>query len=402
MNLKNIIRRVLKEQEEEWVDVLPEDYIDILKYVNGDGFLIKKLQQYRGKKIKITGDLDLSGNKDVSNIDSIDYVDGNLNIDSTNINYFDKNKVKGRFSYWYSTMHNIEKQKILNQKLETLDQYRQEGEWDVTNDDEESNETEALYMHLRNEGIVSEYENDEGEGVEEDKYFIWKTRYKHYGNTSMYEWLGNDTFESEWIVIPDDKIKYAATEAIEQRIDEMGYDSFNSWVWENNLDERQINSWLYDFYEDGVRDDPEGYGIEKDLTSEQERYVEIYQEKINRLTGRLNTEDLTDEEYDEIEDEISDVERLIQEIRENPEGDYNEELIEDAIQAQVDDSSYDFPRFLKDMGFDSKFILDFVDIDGVCEDIIRNDGYGEILNSYDGSDDEYKVNGNWYHVMRNS
>ena len=54
------------------------------------------------------------------------------------------------------------------------------------------------------------------------------------------------------------------------------------------------------------------------------------------------------------------------------------------------------------MGFESKYILEFVDIDGFCKDIIRHDGYGEILNSYNGDDDEYKVNGQTYHVMRNS
>jgi hypothetical protein len=95
MNLKNIIRRVLNEQDEEWVDVSPEYYMDLLKYVNGNGAIIKRLPDYNGKKIRITGDLDLNGYKDISNIDSIDYVDGDLSINSTNISYFDKNKVKG-------------------------------------------------------------------------------------------------------------------------------------------------------------------------------------------------------------------------------------------------------------------------------------------------------------------
>jgi hypothetical protein len=401
MNLKNIIIRVLKEQDEEWVNIDPEYYIDLLKYVNGDGALIKRFPQYRGKKIRITGDLRLN-NVDVTNIDSVDYVDGILDLGSSEVSYFDKNKVKGSFNYYNSKMYRLERAKILKEKLESLDQYRQEGEWDVTNNDEESNETEALYMHLRSKGFVSKYENNEGEEIKEDKYFIYKTKYRYYGNTSMYEWLGKDNFESEWIVIPDDRIKYAAIEYLEQRIDETGYESFSEWVWENNLNEQQINDWLYDFYEDGVRDEPESYGIEKDLTSEQERYVEIYEEKINRLTKKLNPEDITEEEYDEIEAEIIDIENLIQEIKENPEGDFNEDLIGDAIQAQVDDSASDFPRFLKDMGFDPNFILDFVDIDGVCEDIIRSDGYGDILNSYDGDDDTYKVNDKWYHVMRNS
>ena len=401
MNLKNIIRRVLKEQDEEWVNIDPEYYIDLLKYVNGDGTLIKRFPQYRGKKIRITGDLRLN-NVDVTNIDSVDYVDGILDLGSSEVSYFDKNKVKGSFNYYNSKMYRLERAKILKEKLESLDQYRQEGEWDVTNNDEESNETEALYKHLRSKGFVSKYENNEGEEIKEDKYFIYKTKYRYYGNTSMYEWLGKDNFESEWIVIPDDRIKYAAIEYLEQRIDETGYESFSEWVWENNLNEQQINDWLYDFYEDGVRDEPESYGIEKDLTSEQERYVEIYEEKINRLTKRLNPEDITEEEYDEIEAEIIDIENLIQEIKENPEGDFNEDLIGDAIQAQVDDSASDFPRFLKDMGFDPNFILDFVDIDGVYEDIIRSDGYGNILNSYDADDDTYKVNDKWYHVMRNS
>ena len=399
MSLKNIIRRVLKEQEEEWADISPEYYIDLLKYVNGDGSLIKRLPDYRGKKIRINGDLDLNGYKDISNIDSIDYVDGSLSFDSTNISYFDKNKVKGRFSYWYSTMHNIEKKRILNQKLTTLDGYRQEGEWDVNHNDEESNETEALFMHLKENGNLSKYENDEEE-VEEDKYFIWKTKYTSYGNSSMFEWLGDDMFESEWVVIPDDKIHSAATEALKQRIDDSDYESFQPWVWENNLDTKQVESWLYDNYEDYVRSSPEDWDITKELSSQQEKYVEIYEQKLERLNSRLENEELTDEETEEIEDEISNIEDIVEEIKENPEGEYSEDEIEDRIQSLVEDYSNDFPGYLKDHGFDDKYLLEFVDIDGVCEDIISSDGYGNILNGYDGNDDEYKVNGKWYHVMR--
>jgi hypothetical protein len=395
-----LIRRILKEQSEEWIDISPEDYYDLLKYVNGDGSLIKKIPQYKGKKIKITGDLDLSRDTKVSNIDSINYVTGNLNIDNTNISYFDKDTVKGRFSNMYSKMYKIEKKKILNQKLNTLDGYRQEGEWDVTNNDEESNKTEALFMHLKEDGFLGKYENNEGEEVSEDKYFIWETKYKHYGNTSMYEWLGEFSHESEWIVIPDDKIKYVATEQLKQQIDEMGYDLFSESTWTNNLDENEVHSWLYDFYEGMVRDSPEEYGIEKNLSLQQEKYVEVYEKKINILNSRLVNEDLTDKEIEEIEDDILGAEELIEDIKENPEGDYSEEGIEGSIESQVDDSKYDFPRFLIDMGYDSKYILDFVDIDAVCEDVINSDGYGNILNGYDGKDDEYKVNGEWYHVMR--
>ena len=402
MNLKNIIRRVLTEQEEEWVDVSPEDYIDLLKYVNGDGLLIKRLPNYRGKKIRVVGDIDFNGDKEISNIDSIDYVEGSLSIDNTNIRYFDKNKVKGRFSYWYSKMYYIEKQKILKEKLDVLDGYRQEGEWDVTNNNRISNETEALYNHLYQENYVGQYDNEDGEPVEEDKYFIYKTKYGGYGHSNMYEWLGGDVFESEWVVYPDDEIKSAAYERIKSDIEQMGYDAFQSWVWENNLDDEQIRSFLYENYEDYIRNDPEDWDITKELSSQQEKYVEIYEQKIERLNYRLENEELTDEETEEIEEEISSVEDIVEEIKENPEGEYSEDEIEDRIQSLVDDYSNDFPSYLKDHGYEPNYILDFVDIDGVCYDILRDSDYGEILNGYDGTDNEIKVNDKWYHVMRHN
>ena len=402
MSIKNIIRRVLKEQEEEWVDISPEHYIDLLKYVNGDGSLIKRLPDYRGKKIRVVGNLSLEDNKEISNIDSIDYIDGSLNISNTKISHFDKNKVKGSFSNWYSTMYNIEKQKILKQKLDVLEGYREDGEWDVTNDDRISNETEALFEHLYQNNYVGQYDNEDGEAVNEDKYFIWKTKYGGYGYSNMYEWLGSESFESEWVVYPDDEIKRAAYEKIKSDIEEVGYEIFRPWVWENNLDDRQVRDWLYENYEDYVRSEPEDWDISKELSSQQEKYVEIYEQKLERLNSKLENEELTDEETEEIEDEISNIEDIVEEIKENPEGEYNEDEIEDRIQSLVDDYSDDFPRYLKDHGYESNYILEFVDIDGVCEDILQDSGYGEILNGYDSTDDEYKVNGKWYHVMRHS
>jgi hypothetical protein len=402
MPIKNIIRRILKEQEEEWIDLSPEYYIDLLKYVNGDGALIKRLPDYRGKKIKITGKLDLSSNKEVSNIDSIDYVDGDLNIGYTNIKYFDKNKVKGRLDYWSSTMYQIERKKILQEKLNELQEYRENKEWDINNGDDISYETEALFNHLYQNGDVGTYENEDGEEVKEDKYFIYKTKYGGYGRSHMFEWLGDSLFESEWVVYSDDDIESAAYEKIQSDIDDLGYEAFGTSVWENNLDMVEVRRWLYDSEEDQVRNNPEDYEIEKELSQQQEQYVVIYTQKIERLNYKLENKELTDEETEEIEDEITSIEDIIEEIKENPEGDYDEDAIEEVIENYVEENSRDFPSFLKDMGFDSKYLLDFVDIDAVCEDILRDSDYGEILNGYDGADNEIKVNDKWYHVMRHN
>ena len=402
MNLKNIIRRVLNEQPEEWVDVAPEDYIDLLKYVNGDGTAIKRLPDYKGKKIKITGKLDLSSNKTVSNIDSIDYVDGDLDIGYTNIPYFDKNKVKGRLNYWGSTMYKIERKKILQEKLNELQEYRENQEWDINNGDDISYETEALYAHLSQNREIGTYDNEDGEEVKEDKYFIWKTKYGGYGGSHMFEWLGDSLFESEWVVYSDDDIESAAYEKIESDIEDLGYDAFHISVWENNLDMVEVRRWLYDSEEENVRNNPEDFGIEKELSQQQEQYLVIYTQKIEKLNYKLENEELTDEETEEIEEEITSIEDIIEEIKEDPEGDYDEDAIEEVIESYVDDNSNDFPSFLNDMGFNSKYLLDFVDIDGVCKDILQDSDYGDILNGYDGTDNEIKVNDKWYHVMRHN
>ena len=401
MFVRNIIKKVLREQSEEWVDITADDYIDLLKYVNGDGRLIRSFPDYKNKKIRIVGDLYLYRADWVSNIDSIDYVEGDLNIENTNISHFDKSKVKGSFRYHYSKMYEIERQKILKQKLDNQEELRQEGAWNVGNDNEVSEETEAIYQYLTEIGVPETTEDSEtGEETTEDKYFLYKENYRHYGNSNMYTWLGGDKFESEYVVYRDDKIHEAATESLQGLIEEVGYDAFREWVWENNINEDEVRNFLYNEYEDVVRESPEDYGVEKLLSSQQEKYIEIYEQKMDKLNDRLQNEDLTEEQTEEIEDEISSIENIIEEIRENPEGDYSEDEIEGAIEGYVDNYADDFPDYLKDRGFPKDYILEFIHLDGVVEDIIQMDGYGNVLNGYDGTDNEYKINGTWYHVMR--
>jgi hypothetical protein len=73
------------------------------------------------------------------------------------------------------------------------------------------------------------------------------------------------------------------------------------------------------------------------------------------------------------------------------------------IQSEVEDKLYQIRRdpydFLKDMGYDQKTILNFVDLDGVIEDLYQGGDYGD-LNSYDNSYDEIKIGGDYYVVMR--
>ena len=57
--LNKLVRRVIKEEEEEWVKVSPEQYLEIMKYASYNAKGISMLPQYRGKKIWITGNLNI-------------------------------------------------------------------------------------------------------------------------------------------------------------------------------------------------------------------------------------------------------------------------------------------------------------------------------------------------------
>jgi hypothetical protein len=42
----------------------------------------------------------------------------------------------------------------------------------------------------------------------------------------------------------------------------------------------------------------------------------------------------------------------------------------------------------------------FIDRDEFIKGVIEEDGYGQALNTYDGSADEVKVGDQWFYVMR--
>jgi len=74
--------------------------------------------------------------------------------------------------------------------------------------------------------------------------------------------------------------------------------------------------------------------------------------------------------------------------------------IQNMISDKVDEMVYDIRRdplsFLKDHGFT---INDYVDMDGVIEEMVQNTDYDD-LSRYDGRYDEIKVGGEYYLVFR--
>lgn len=402
MSLKQFLKNYILEQDENLVSISPDEYLELLDDVGGIAERISKLKPYRGKGIVITGDLNLSKYKNVGPLTGIQRVMGRLDVSHTNVPNLDGITVDRYISDYGSTMWNKKMQAELNNKLAELDEKRQEGEWDVENGDDESERTEALYENLKQNGDVDTVEDEEGNEIPEDKYYIYPSGRATYGYGRQYEWLGGDNGfnPNTYDVYTEEEIDLAAKQAVESMLDDMGMGAFSEWVFDDALDTQSWTSWLYDFYDDIVRDDPGNYDIPLELSQQQMRQVQQLQATIDSLNKRLENEDLPDDQYEALELKIEGLEETIEEIKEDPQGGYDESAIENEINDRVSEYEDDIKGFINHYGYDKTFILDFIDTDSIVNTVINSDGYGSILNSYDGDYDTQDINGTTYYVMR--
>jgi hypothetical protein len=402
MSIKKFFKNYILEQDDNLVSISPEDYLEILENVGGIAERISNLKPYRGKGIVITGPLSVTGYKNIGPLTGVVRVMGRLDISHTNISNLNGITIDGYVSDYGSSMWKIKMQKELNEKLSDLDEKRRQGEWNVGNQDDESERTEALYDYLEQHGEVDMVEDEEENEVPEDKYYINPNGRATYGYGKQYEWLGggNGFNPNTYDVYTEDEADNAAKVAVEQMLDDMGMEAFSEWVFDDALDTRSWISWLQDFYDDMVRDDPEGYDIPLELSQQQMRQVQQLQSNIDSLNKRLEIEDLPDEKIEEIETKIEGLEEIIQEINDDPQGGYDESSIENEISDRVSEWEDDIQGFIQQYGYDKKFIMDFIDTDSITNTVVNSDGYGSILNSYDGDYDTFNINGTEYYVMR--
>jgi hypothetical protein len=402
MSIKKFFKNYIVEQDENLVSVSPEDYLELLENVGGIAERISNLKPYRGKGIVITGPLSVTGYKNIGPLTGVVRVMGRLDISHTNISNLNGITTDGYVSDYGSSMWKIKMQKELNEKLSDLDEKRREDEWNVENQDDESERTEAVYEYLNQHGDVDMVEDDEGNEVPEDKYYINPNGGANYGYGKQYEWLGggNGFNPNTYDVYTEDEADSAARQYVEQLVDDIGMDAFSSWAFNEALDYKQWYRWLYDYYDDYVRSSPEDFDIPLELSNQQMKQVQQLQSNIDSLNKRLESEDLPDEKYEEIEVKIEGLEEIIQEINDDPQGEYDESSIENEITGRVDEYQNDIFGFIEQYGEDKDFIMDFIDLDKLTETVVSSDGYGNMLNSYDGDYDTFNINGTEYYVMR--
>jgi hypothetical protein len=402
MSLKQFLKNYILEQDENLVSISPDEYLELLDDVGGIAERISKLKPYRGKGIVITGPLDVSKYKNVGPLTGVVRVMGRLDISHTNVPNLDGITVDGYVSDYGSSMWKIKMQRELNKKFAELDEKRQDNEWDVENEDDDSERTEALYEYLEQNGDVDTVEDEEGNEVPEDKYYIYPSGRATYGYGKQYEWLGggNGFNPNTYDVYTEDEADDAAKQAVESMLDDMGMDAFSEWVFDGALDRQSWTSWLYYFYDDYIRQDPGDWDIPLELSQQQTRQINQLQITLDSLNQKIEREGISNEEYEQLREKIDGLEETIEEIKEDPQGGYDESTIENEVNDRVREWEDDIKGFINHYGYDKTFIMDFIDTDSIANTVVNSDGYGYLLNSYDGDYDTFDINGTTYYVMR--
>lgn len=402
MSIKKFINNFILEQDDNLVTITPQQYLEQLEDVGGVAERISKLKPYKGKGIIINGDLNLRDQKNVGPLTGVVRIMGRLDISYSNVPHLNGITIDKSVGDYGSTMWKTRKQAELNKKLNELNVLRANDEWNVENGEDDSERTTAVYDVLKTSGMIGMTEDEEGNEIAQDKYFLYPRGRATYGYGKQYEWLGDDDeFDGVlYDVYTEDEARRASRNAVENMVDDMGFDAFRDWVWDSSIDKEQWRNWLDEFYSDIINDDPEGYEIPLTLSSTQQAQVDKFKKSIEELKVKLTAENLSEDQKNIILKKIEGFENIIEDIEEDPQGDYDEDYIQSLVDERVEEYEDDIQDFVKIYGFDKNFMMDFVDLDDVTSEVIRHDGFGGLLNSYDGDEDLIEVNGEDYYVMR--
>jgi hypothetical protein len=497
-NLIKIIKNIIKEQsegEEDYYDITPEQYYKLLTSVGNQAQAIPKLPMFKGKKLRVTGNLDLNS-KPIKSLGDL-IVTGRLSIPYTKIENL--NGVEyGDLGPYYNTPYADEVERRRKQKERNLaDQRRNDDVWDLMETDTEGEMAHAVFQYMVQEGQIDELSYPEVEELiglkrklkeladrievetdadavdeltndyDELQYDIDQLEEK---DNDVYGLVPNGTFFQmfEFKSIHDDTNgnRYAvgtideADNSLENYYDDMVDDlsNFDKNTLSYHIDGTEVADYFEDTIREWIYDDPSGYNIGRDLSSQQEIEIEeLNSEKLelmaemsllfygiitpltfiensdnnwvftdgagNKVTYIKNSDDTEtvllndtptlknpiykDVDWDEInndmsvrkeeiEDRINDIDYEIQDIKDYPDGDPDEDDVEREVEEKVDEIKDDPVRWLDDYGMEYN---QFVNLRSLKEDLVNDSDYGA-LSSYDGTYDEININDNTYIVFR--
>ena len=202
--------------------------------------------------------------------------------------------------------------------------------------------------------------------------------------------------------------KMTAFENALNLIEDVGVDGFNHNFLRNFIDKDEVASWADDFYSNDIWENPEGYLNPEDrlLSAEQKQDISInrkkiqsYETAIEQYQNQINDENrqLYEKKINEFNESISELQEEIELIEADPEGDYDEDRIEEVKDDRIDEVKRDPLSFINEFGLD---LYEFIDKRELARGVIESDGYGNSIGTYDGEIYEYDIEGEIFYVGR--
>jgi len=339
--------------------------------------------------------------------------------------------------------------RIIEQRRDEADERRAEGEWDLTNPniDEIGLKANALFAYLESEGdyqiltnqdrekiqslrseierlnneyndsedvrtdLLDSVETLEDELAEFDEYIDVYSLIPNGTHYDMTTFQLVDSLNEEYAVADEDEMESSARDYVDQLIDDIGYEGFSKSFVMGFIDEEQVVSYMEDFYDDDVRNNPEIYfdESERDFSDEQKDKINFNNKTIQQLESFISSleDELNDTEDEEEEEELNEkidesnekIEELTEEIEEiesEPNGDFPEKLIEEKVDDLLDNVKRNVQNYMNEFGLNYE---DYIDKDEFITGLIDSDGYG-MVGSYDGEVSEYYIKDKTFYVVR--
>lgn len=279
---------------------------------------------------------------------------------------------------------------LFNEQFPDDEEEDTEGKWDLNSPN--------CYDICIKANALAEFLDVEPEEIDEDSY-------------GYYDMTQFKTGDVTYAVGNEDETQKSAVEYVDNLIDDVGYDGFSkSFVWQH-IDEDKVLEAIREDVEWRIHDSPDSYLDDEDrmLSARQLKQIEYYKERIEfykknierfeELKDTLEDEDEIDNvdtKIEELEEYIEDAEREIEDIESDPDGDWSQYAIDNYIDNFMYDVEKNIEYHMSEYGFELK---EFIDRDAFIKAVIDEDGYG-MMNSYDGTYDEIKFNGETFYIIR--
>ena len=498
--LIGLIKSIILEQDDsvEYEDFTPQEYMDLLKSVNYKAQAIPKFPDFRGKKIRVNGNLPLMGLKQITNLGEL-IVTGDLNVRSSGIVNFDGVTVGGSLNYYDTPYYQeLERKKERALRLEAEGR-REEGVWNLDNPDidDEGLMANAVFEYMSQQGDIEYLSDSEREDLKEFERLMEELEEKidneedpdvldeldmersdlqddidslKRNDNDVYDLIPNgthyelhsfrsvhdDTSGNVYAVGTESEADDSVEEYYEETVTDLS--NFDKNTLSYHIDGDEVAEYYEDMIREWVTDDPTNYGISRETSNSQDREIERLQNQKRSLEietylikcgarSPLTEEEVesvkyfkfndymdnilivewsenkwqiyqngkkVDEVYyedededgehesdnesrsDEIESEIEDLDVEIQDIKDDPDGDLNDDEVEEAVEDKLQEIKDDPASWLNDMGDE---LNNFVDKRSLLRDLVDEADYS-VINGYDGNYDTVSVNDSTFVVMR--